>query len=309
MSWNSISVPSNNITKNGDESYNISLAPIFIAPGEEPILLNMIIISYSHKDKYFETYFAVEQPEIVKLLHVEITDNSYSEEYFNITLFIFDETEQGISPTAIQMWWNGNDVSSDVQNRGNGVCFVSLEPITVPFGEDPILLNMTISAFGYENKYFETNISVEPCELLRLLYVEIIENTYSPNHFNLTFVISNGTDNKIDTAVIQMWWNGNEVSNDVQNLGNGIYFVSLEPITVAPEEDPILLTMIISAEGYEDKHFETNLAVDPDALNKNGGRTTEEFPLTINLIVITSITGGIFVATLLLIRHKRKRRE
>ena len=65
-----------------------------------------------------------------------------------------------------------------------------------------------------------------------------------------------------------MWWNETDVSTDIQNFGNGLYFISLEPITVASGEDPILLNMIISADGYEDKYFETVIAVDPEVIDE-----------------------------------------
>ena len=101
-----------------------------------------------------------------------------------------------------------------------------------------------------------------------------------------------------------MWWNGINVSANFQNLGDGIYFISLGPITVAPGEDPILLKMAISASGYEDKDFETYIAVDPDTLEKGPA----EFPLLILIIAITSIAGGVGVAGVaLFLLRKRKR--
>jgi len=82
-------------------------------------------------------------------------------------------------------------------------------------------------------------------------------------------------------------------------------------ITVIPEEDPILLTMIISADGYQDRFFETLIAVDPDALVKDGKKPTEEFPLTIVIIAITSIAGGIGVAgvSIFLLRRRKRASE
>ena len=62
--WNGITVPSNNIKKLGNGLYNVSLTPIFVAPGEDPILLNMTITAAHHSDKYFETYLAVD-PDVI----------------------------------------------------------------------------------------------------------------------------------------------------------------------------------------------------------------------------------------------------
>jgi len=165
---------------------------------------------------------------------------------------------------------------------------------------------MTISATGYGDKYFENYVAVELPEIVKFLQVEITETFFSFQHFNLTIFVSDETEIGIDSAAIQMWWNDIDVSADVINLGNGLYFVSLEPITVAPGEDPILLRMIISADGYQDKSFETYIGVDPDALDK--GIPAEEFPLRTVIIAIASIAGGIGVAGVSLILLRRRKR-
>ena len=142
-------------------------------------------------------------------------------------------------------------------------------------------------------------------EIVKQMQFVIADQSFSTDNFNITFFIHNETYQGIDLATIQMWWNGTDVSDDVINLGNGLYFVSLEPITVAPGEDPILLMMVISASGYEDKHFETYLSVDPDTLEKGVDKDGEEFPLTIVIIAIVSTVGGIG-ATLITIGIFRK---
>ncbi|MFX1313945.1 MAG: nitrous oxide reductase family maturation protein NosD [Promethearchaeota archaeon] len=312
--WNGTVVPSNNITILGNRLYNVSIAPIFVAPGEDPILLNMIISAKHHSDKYFEKYIAVEPFDLDdNILDIDIIDQSFSTEEFNLTFFVYNILGHGVDFSTIEMWWNSVKVSNDVQNLGNGYYFISLEPITTALGENPILLNMTISASGYVDKYFETFIAVEPseapepCEIIKFLNVEITENSYSLEHFNLTFFVGNETELGIDSATIQVWWNGTDVSSDVINLGNGLYFVSLESITVAPGEDPILLSMIISADGYEDKYFETYLAVDPDTLEKGVGQDGDEFPSLILIIVLISAAGGIG-ATIITVGILRKRK-
>ena len=155
---------------------------------------------------------------------------------------------------------------------------------------------------GYEG--FRDLIVVKDAPV-NLIYIEISDHFYSLEHFNLTFSIFDDTGQGISLATIQMWWNDTDASSEVKNLGNGLYLVSLEPITVAPGEDPILLKMVISASGYEEKDFETYLAVDPDTLNK--GKPAEEFPLALAIIVISSIAGGIGVAvmTILILRRRK----
>ncbi len=156
------------------------------------------------------------------------------------------------------------------------------------------------------------NVTVpEPCEVIKLLQVEITENSFSTKHFNFTFFVVNELEQEIDSAKIQMWWNGINVSNDVQNLGDGLYFVSLEPITVESGEDPILLSMNISVAGYEDKHFETYLAVDPETLKKEVGQGGAESPFLILIIAIISTVGviGAIIITGGILRKRKLTKE
>jgi parallel beta-helix repeat protein len=248
---------------------------------------------------------------LIKSLSVEIVEQSFSKEAFNITFLIYNETEHGISNAAIQLWWDGTEFSSNILNLGDGLYFISLESILVPLGDDPILLNMTISADEYQDKYFETYLNVEPYEILKFLQVEITNHSYSLEHFNFTFSVFDETGYGIDYATIQIWWDGTEFSSNILNLGNGYYFVSLEAISVAPGEDPILLSMIISADGYEDKYFETYLAVDPDTLEKEVEKDGEEFPLTIIIIAFVSAVGGIgaTIITVVILRKRKLAKE
>lgn len=66
--------------------------------------------------------------------------------------------------------------------------------------------------------------------------------------------------------------------------------------------------MIISADGHQDKSFETHIAVELDTLDKYGGEIAEESLLTIIIIAVISIAGGIGVAGVsLVLLRKRKR--
>ncbi|MFX0043374.1 MAG: FG-GAP repeat domain-containing protein [Candidatus Hodarchaeota archaeon] len=139
----------------------------------------------------------------------------------------------------------------------------------------------------------------------KLLNVDIINHSFSLSEFIIEFYVYNESGEAIDSASIQMWWDGIDVSSHVQNLGNGYYSVSLDPITVAPGEVPILLNMTISASGYGDKYFETYIAVDPATLQK--GKAAEEFPLVL-IITISAISAGaiIGVAGIFWLRRRRK---
>jgi len=106
-----------------------------------------------------------------------------------------------------------------------------------------------------------------------------------------------------------MWWNGTDVSASVQNLGSGLFSISLTPISVAPGDDPILLNMTISASGYNEKYFEADFAVDPETLEKS---IEEGPPLALIIAIIASISGGgavVIITTALLYRKRRKKIE
>jgi len=269
---------------------------------------------------------------------VDIIEQFYSENWFNFTFYVCNasNTNQGIVWADIidwSMWWNGTEVSEDIIPIGGGLYKISLIPITISPGEDPFLLNMTISVVGYEGKYYETYIAVEQEVEVEVyeICVDIIEQFYSENWFNFTFYVcnaSNTTQGIVWADIIDwsMWWNGTGIPiNEINPLGGGLYFVSLIPITVAPTEDPILLNMTISASGYQVKYFELYVAVDPELIDKsmplpppkngnggngNGGKPPDDF--TIPLIILgISIAAGCVVVIIawkkdLLTKLKRK---
>jgi len=142
----------------------------------------------------------------------------------------------------------------------------------------------------------------------RLLSIDIINQSFSLSEFTIEFAINNESYEAIDFASIQMWWNGVDVSADIQNLGNGLYFISLDPITVAPGDDPILLNMTISAIGYEEKYFETYIAVDPEILQKGDGKVSEELPLPL-IITISVVSAGAVIGLASIFWYRRKKRE
>ena len=250
-------------------------------------------------------YFGIAPPSFT----VTIIAQSFSTLEFIITANISSQCiGLELSAFSIQIWWDGTIVASNnIAGLGNGLYNISLTPIFVNPGEEPILLNMNISAAYHRYKYFETYISVEPKAIAEILQIDIVENSFTPEHFNFTFFVFNETGQGIASATFQIEWNSTDVSSNVINLGNGFFYASLEPITVAPGEDPILLNMTISANGYQDKYFETYLAVDPDTLYVKGYYppvTPPEVVLTIILITFGSV-GGLIGLIIYLIKRKR----
>jgi len=310
IQWNETVVSSNNITELGNGLYNITLSPIFVESGGNPILLNMTLAAPLHKDKYYETELAVEYCMAMDLIHIDIMNELFTKKEFIITFSVHNWENQGITDADIRMWWGGVNVSLNVLEIGNGLYNITLTPIFTDYGEDPVLLNMTVKAIGYTDKYYETHISVEPdsepVPVPKLLYLDILSQIFSIEEFNITFFVFNESKHGIGSGTIQMWWNGSDVSSHIQNLGNGFYFVSLEPLTVKPGEEPIILEIAISTSEYEDFSFETYISVDPDTLIEDD-IIPSEFPFFLIIIIITSIASGIGITgTILFLLRRRK---
>ncbi len=181
--------------------------------------------------------------------------------------------------------------------------------VSIPFPEDGPHSILVFGKDSIGNLYQSDprNFSVDT-QIPEFIQVEIIYQFYSLDHFNITLFVSDEYEKGLGTANIKMWWDGNNVSDDVRNLGDGYYFISLEPITIPPGEDPILLNMTISATGYKDEYFEAYITIDPDTLDKNLGKSPPDVLLLILIIAITSIIGGIGVAviTVFLLRKKSR---
>ncbi|MFX1480915.1 MAG: hypothetical protein ACFFCI_22750, partial [Promethearchaeota archaeon] len=169
-------------------------------------------------------------------------------------------------------------------------------PITVEFYAKDIA-----GRIGYKNVTIIKDI-IYP------LTIELVDFLFSTEAFNLTFYIYNETGDSIDFADIQVWWDGIDVSSDVQNLGNGLYFISLEPITVMPGQDPIILQIIAYATGYDGKYFETAISVDPETLQKDttGGWNGSRFPIEI-VAISTSLSAAAVLGGGLYIFLKRRK--
>ncbi|GAH64535.1 unnamed protein product, partial [marine sediment metagenome] len=136
-----------------------------------------------------------------------------------------------------------------------------------------------------------------------LIHLDIVHHSYSSDEFEFIFFIYNETGDGIDFATVQMWWDGTDVSGSVLNLGGGSYIVTLDPITVSPTDDPILLNMTISASGYDDRYYEAYFAVDPEVIDK----TIPDGPHGIPGYNLFYIFGILSVLVAILLRKKIKK--
>ncbi len=239
-------------------------------------------------------------------LDVEFIDQIFTTEEFLVKFSIKNSLGVDINSAIIDAWWNGVLVSEQVENlEEDGMYQISLTPITVPPGDPPILLSMVISAEGYQQKEIELSLSYTSAVI-----VEFVDHLYTSEAFLITFSVKSSLGADINSAIIDAWWNGVLVSEQVENLEeDGMYQISLTPITVIPGETPILLRMSVSAEGYPGKEIEIYLAVDPDVINKEPDEEINDIlPLILTITVISvGIASAAVVLSIGLIRIRSKR--
>jgi len=150
--------------------------------------------------------------------------------------------------------------------------------------------------------------TINPQNILKQLHIQIINQLFSTEEFNTTFYISDNIGYGIDSATIQLWWNGTDVSGDVQNLGNGYYFISLDAILVNPDDDPIPLEITVNAPTYQELNYQMEIAVDPESVKKRVTPTTEgDLPILISVIISVSLGGIVAAAGIYMYLKKRSK--
>ncbi|TFF89219.1 MAG: hypothetical protein EU548_07825 [Promethearchaeota archaeon] len=135
----------------------------------------------------------------------------------------------------------------------------------------------------------------------KLIQIFIKEQLFTEENFNITFQIISNQGQIIESPNISLWWNHTDFSTDIIDLENGTYFISLDPIIINPEEDPIPLKFSISHSNYSDLVFTTYIAVDPDTISKSDSddkNGDNGLPMEIIIPVATFGSIGAVIATL-----------
>ena len=96
-----------------------------------------------------------------------------------------------------------------------------------------------------------------------------------------------------------------ERSKSIWNVNS--YDVIVPAIFVFEGDYPILLNMTISRDGYQDKYYELEIAIDPDAVEKNGDKVTGDFPLPL-IITIGIVSSGVVIGLISLYWFKLRKR-
>lgn len=168
--WDDDDLTAENITDNGDGTFDINVTSKFIAAITPGLWLNLTAEKMGYANGTLNTQIAVEAGSISVIgfnkLGIDILKQSYSEDWFNITFFVFNASDnQGVAGLNFgTLLWNGTDVSDDIfEVIGEpGNYSISLEPITVDPTENPIKLSGSIDAGIFEQKDFVFYIGVDP---------------------------------------------------------------------------------------------------------------------------------------------------
>ncbi|MFX1277325.1 MAG: hypothetical protein ACFFBP_03515 [Promethearchaeota archaeon] len=193
------------------------------------------------------------------------------------------------------------DGATNVTIKGNKTL-----PMITEKGAHTIQLFWSNASGNYQSKIREFYIDTYPKNMV----VEILDQLFTIEEFLIKFSVKNILGVNINSANINAWWDGTLVSDQIENLGNGIYQISLSPITVPPGDPPILFRLVVSAEDYQEKLIEVYLSVDPDVINKipDDGRNGDIIFLIITIFIAgASITSIVIVSTIGIVRSRSRK--
>ena len=129
--------------------------------------------------------------------------------------------------------------------------------------------------------------------LSRISEISLIEQIFTIDTFNITLFIYNRTYDGINAVSISIYWNGTNVSSSMYEIGNGYYMISINPIFTAPGEPGITLETTIIKNGYEQLIYSSEIAVDPETVQKNGVPIPPPgaIPWSITAILLSTFLG------------------
>jgi len=147
--------------------------------------------------------------------------------------------------------------------------------------------------------------------LPNILQIDIVKTLFTNTTFDITILVKDYWDNPISGATVYGTWNGLSIGTVTDN-GDGTYDFTLSAILVSPLQPGKWLNLTGSKMGYADASHDTEIAVDPEAVNKQStppiDDPTDETPYipgpSILLIGIVSSFAIVVVAKYLTKKQK-----
>ncbi|MFX1257246.1 MAG: hypothetical protein ACFFAN_05280 [Promethearchaeota archaeon] len=209
------------------------------------------------------------------MLVVNIIDSVYTESNFNITFTVKDCFGFLLDVSKINVFWNGDNESSGLTYVSTGTYNISLPAILVDPGDPGKLLNITASEYGYADGNLLTQIAVEDSDNEepppKKLVINIIKSVYSENSFEFVVEVTNCSGDLELGTILEGKWNGIDLTGEnITDNFDGTFNLTLTPILVSPDADPIWLNLTATKTGYVKGVLNTEIAVDPPTVDKDG---------------------------------------
>ena len=105
----------------------------------------------------------------------------------------------------------------------------------------------------------------------------MIKTLFTNTTFDITILVKDIWDNPISGATVSGTWNSLSIGTVTDN-GDGTYDFPLAAILVGPGHPGKWLNLTASKMGYADATHNTEIAVDPDAVNNKPTTITDDTP-------------------------------
>ena len=162
--------------------------------------------------------------------------------------------------------------------------------------------NKTFHSEGYLREGESTSTLLQMPTATQPFSVNTLEITLLSSKYPIIQIwISDQNNNSVDIDSIEMYLNGEEISFEFTYEGNGIYMLS-DFVSSYNENETFQIIV------KKDKYFMNLLSINFSPITGEAIEDAEKFPLTITIIVIISIVGGIGIVTVTTaLLRKRKR--
>jgi hypothetical protein len=122
-------------------------------------------VDYKVEVRYFSWEYVYLVPTLVlpNFLTIIITESTYTDTRFNVTVGVTDFMGYAVSGATITGTWNGTTIHPDnITDNYDGTFNITLEAILVTPDDPGIILNLTATKKGYASGILKTEISVDP---------------------------------------------------------------------------------------------------------------------------------------------------
>ncbi|KKM26949.1 hypothetical protein LCGC14_1579630 [marine sediment metagenome] len=240
------------------------------------------------------------------LLDIDIIGAEYANTTFYFTAEVKDCWGNPISGAALTGTWDGSSIGT-VTDNGDGTYSFTVSAITVNPGDPGLWLNLTASKSGYALGYLDTEIAVNPTQMQSKLYINNVKAVYTNTTFTFKLELHDSLGNLVSGATIGGTWDGSSIGSVTDN-GDGTYSFSVAANLVNPGDPGIWLNLTSTKTGFIGGTLDSEIAVDPDAVNKQSTPIVDESPFipgpSILLIGVVSSFSIIVVAKYLTKKRK-----